>query len=63
MKAIITVTAEIEIDVPNEYYPPECDTDEKRLAYEIESYDNGEGDIMQLLSTESKMTIVGKVIR
>lgn len=61
MKAIITVTTEIEIDVPDEYYPSDCDTDEKRLACEIEQYENGHGDIMDLLSRDSKMTITGKV--
>lgn len=61
MKAIITVTMEIEIDVPNEFYPVECDTDEKRLAYELENYQNGNGDIMDLLSRDSKMIITGKL--
>ncbi|MFD0710603.1 hypothetical protein [Paenibacillus sp. GCM10027626] len=61
MKARITVTIEIELDVPNDYYPPECDTDEKRLAYELDSYENGDADIMELLSRDSKMKIKGKV--
>lgn len=62
MKAIITVTVEIELEVPNNYYPPECDTDEKRLACELENYENGNGDIMELLSRDSKLTITGKVV-
>ncbi|MGY4759505.1 hypothetical protein ACVNS2_07925 [Paenibacillus caseinilyticus] len=61
MKAILTVTIEIELDVPNDYYPPEYDTDEKRLSFEIEQYENGHGDIMELLSRDGKMTITGKV--
>lgn len=61
MKATIIVTMEIKIDVPNEYYPPECDTDEKRLAYELDAYESGGADIMELISRESKMKIKGKV--
>lgn len=36
MKAVISLTYHIEVDLSNGCYPPGCDTPERRLQHEIE---------------------------
>lgn len=59
-KARITVTAVLEYEFKREWYPEECDTDEKRLQFDIEAH---KGDIGIILSDDrTRWSFKGELI-